>query len=202
MKTKLLLLATAALFASPVAAKANQKGSVYLGVTGTMQQFTKSEGADAAFDKTFKDETFWAAGIEAGYGYKVWNNLQLAGFVRGSYALAHEFDAAKKLAKQGAAFEIEPRVTIGWEIPMGSKASITPFVGAGVEFSFAKKAEDSKEYNTDWTVPGVLGARVNFGYVYTTISGRFDLTAKEHEQEKDKFKARSWGGALTVGAEF
>jgi hypothetical protein len=204
MKKKLLLLATAAVFFSPVAAKANQKGSIYVGLTGALQQFVKSTGDQVAFDNQYKDETFYSFGLEAGYGYKVWNNLQVAGWVRGVYSFEHEYAKDKDRAKAPAVIEFEPRVTLGWEFPVNNCFSITPFIGAGVEMSFTKK--DGKKYSTDWTIPAVAGVRANYGYFFASVNARYDLTTGKFADKKagqtEENKARAWGAALTVGAEF
>lgn len=205
MKKK-ILLATAAVFMSPVAAKANQKSSIYVGLTGALQQFLKSTGDQVAFDNQYKDETFYSAGLEAGYGYKVWSNLQLAGFVRGGYSFEHEYAADKKRAKESGVIEIEPRVTLGWEFPVSSNFTVTPFVGAGYEMSFIKK--DGKDYSMEWTIPAVVGVRANYGYVYVAVNGRFDLTTgkiadqAKAEGQTEENTARAWGAAVTAGAEF
>lgn len=207
MKKKLLLLATAAVFMSPVAAKANSKSSVYLGLTGTLERLATQGGQELASDY-LKDENFLSGGIEAGFGYKVWNNLQVAGWVRGLFSLEHTFAEAKKgedgkTLVRTSGFVIEPRVTLGWEFPVSGNFSITPFVGAGVEAYFSKK--DGKEYSVAWTIPGVAGVRANFGYVYASVNARFDLTATEVNKKSDVREAdtyRNWGVEASVGAEF
>jgi opacity protein-like surface antigen len=213
MKNKLLLLATAAVFMSPVAAKANSKGSVYVGLTGTFERLA-TQGDKAAVSDYLKDENFLSFGIEAGYGYKVWNNLQLAGWVRGLYSMEHAYPDSKKLtsgAKRSNdpyAIIIEPRVTLGWEFPVSGSISITPFVGAGVEVNVAKTKNKDTEFETQWKIPAVAGIRANFGYVYATINGRFDLTTSEvsdAEPAVDRLetdKVRSWGIEASIGAEF
>lgn len=210
MKNKLLLLATAAVFFSPVAAKANSKSSIYVGLTGTLERLA-SQGDKVAASDYLKDENFLGGGVEAGFGYKVWNNLQLAGWVRGMYAAEHKYPEAKKLTSgkdriDPSAWIIEPRVTLGWEIPVSANISITPFLGAGLELNFAKTKNNGTEYETQWKVPGVAGVRANFGVVYATLNGRFDLTTSEvadaDKVGSDVDKVRSWGVDLSVGAEF
>lgn len=214
MKKKLLLLATAAVFMSPVAAKANQKSSIYVGLTGTLERLA-TQGDKTTASDYLKDENFLSAGIEAGYGYKVWNNLQVAGFVRGLYSLEHAFaDTKKKFGSDvkrdndPAEWIIEPRVTLGWEFPVSSNFSITPFIGAGFEMNFAKTKNAGKEYEMNWKIPAVVGVRASFGYVYATINGRFDLTtsqvsdAEAEVAKSDADKVRSWGLEASVGAEF
>ncbi len=100
-------------------------------------------------------------------------------------------------------FVIEPRVTLGWEFPVSGNVSITPFIGVGAEAYFSKK--NGKEYEVAWTVPGVAGIRANFGYVYASVNGRFDLTATEINAKSDVREAdtyRNWGVEASVGAEF
>lgn len=198
------------MFFSPVAAKANSKSSIYVGVTGTLERLA-SQGDKTAASDYLKDENFLSFGLEAGYGYKVWNNLQLAGFVRGLYSLEHEYPDAKKLSTGAkrtdpGAFIIEPRVTLGWEIPVSGNISITPFLGAGLELNFAKTKNNGTEYETQWKVPGVIGARANFGVVYATLNGRLDLTTSDiadaDKVGSDVDKVRSWGVDIAVGAEF
>jgi hypothetical protein len=208
MKKKLLLLATAAVFFSPVAAKANSKSSIYVGLTGTLERLMSQGGQTLASDY-LKDENFLSGGIEAGYGYKVWSNLQVAGFVRGMYAAEHTYADAKKgedgkTLVRSSGFVIEPRVTLGWEVPVSGTVSITPFIGVGAEAYFSKK--DGKEYSVSWTVPGVAGVRANFGYVYASVNSRFDLTTTEINAKSDvRAEAdtyRNWGLEASVGAEF
>lgn len=209
MKKKLLLLATAAVFFSPVAAKANQKSSIYVGLTGTLERLATQGGQTFASDY-LKDENFFSGGVEAGFGYKVWNNLQVAGWVRGLYSFEHTYADTKKVGaevrKDPYAIVIEPRVTLGWEFPVSGTVSITPFVGTGFEFNWAKK--DGKEFKMDWKIPAVLGVRANFGYVYASVNGRFDLTAAEINAadaavgRTEADTARFWGIEASVGAEF
>lgn len=202
MKKKLLLLATAAVFFSPVAAKANSKSSIYVGLTGTLERLASQAGNTAETDY-FKDENYLSAGIEAGYGYKVWNNLQVAGWLRGLYAVEHKFDNAKNKSALPHAIVLEPRITLGWEIPVSSNISITPFVGAGWEMNFAKK--DGKEFKMDWKIPAVLGVRANFGFVYAAVNGRYDLTASEvnaKEGDREADSLRNWGVEASFGSEF
>ena len=202
MKKKLLLLATAVVFFSPVAAKANQKSSIYVGITGALERLA-SQGGDTAQTRFLKDENIFALGLEAGFGYKVWNNLQLAGWVRGLYGPEHKFDAKKAQEALPYSIVVEPRVTLGWEFPVSANISITPFVGAGWEMSWAKT--DGKEFKMKWKVPAVLGVRANFGFVYASVNGRFDLTASEINAKTDVREAdtfRNWGMEASVGAEF
>ena len=208
MKKKLLLLATAAVFMSPVAAKANQKSSIYVGLTGTMERLATQGGQTLASDY-LKDENFFSVGAEAGFGYKVWSNLQVAGWLRGLYSGEHTYaDATKgedgKTLVRPSGFVIEPRVTLGWEIPVSGNISITPFIGVGAEADFSKR--DGKEYSVSWTIPAVGGIRANFGYVYAAVNGRFDLTATEINAKSDvRAEAdtyRNWGVEASVGAEF
>ena len=212
MKKKLLLLATAAVFFSPVAAKANSKSSIYVGLTGTLERLM-SQGDKTTASDYLKDENFLSGGIEAGYGYKVWNNLQVAGLVRGLYSLEHTYPDAKKLTSgtkrvDPAAWIIEPRLTLGWEIPVSGTVSITPFIGAGFEMNFAKTKNKGTEYEMNWKIPAVAGLRANFGYVYATINGRFDLTTSDVAYadapvgNTDTDKVRSWGVEASLGAEF
>lgn len=214
MKKKLLLLATAAVFFSPVAAKANQAGSVYVGLTGTLERLA-TQGGQALASDYLKDESFLSAGIEAGYGYKVWSNLQVAGWIRGLYSVEHAFadtkkkaDAVTKRANDPAALIIEPRLTLGWEFPIGGNFSITPFAGAGIEVNFAKTKKNGTEYEANWKIPAVAGVRANFGSVYVSFNGRIDLTTSDVSDAEaaiaktDADKVRSWGLEASVGAEF
>lgn len=209
MKKNLLLLATAAVFMSPVAAKANQKSSIFVGLTGTFERLA-TQGGQAVVSDYLKDESFLGLGLEAGFGYKVWNNLQLAGWVRGVYSFEHTFADTKKVGaetrKDPYAIVIEPRVTLGWEFPVSGNISITPFIGAGFEMNFAKK--DGKEFKMDFKIPAVFGVRANFGYVYASVNGRFDLTSAEINAKDEKVgrteadTARFWGIDASIGAEF
>jgi hypothetical protein len=209
MKKKLLLLATAAVFFSPVAAKANSKSSIYVGLTGTLERLMSQGGQTLASDY-LKDENFLSGGIEAGYGYKVWSNLQVAGFVRGMYSVEHTYADAKKVGdavrKDPYAIVIEPRVTLGWEFPVSGTVSITPFIGAGFEMNWAKK--DGKEFKMDWKIPAVAGVRANFGCVYASLNARFDLTAAEINAKDEAIgrteadTARFFGVEASIGAEF
>lgn len=212
MKKKLLLLATAAVFFSPVAAKANSRSSIYVGLTGTLERLA-TQGERTAVSDYLKDENFLSGGIEAGYGYKVWNNLQVAGLLRTLYSVEHAYPDAKKLANgtkriDPSAGIIEPRVTLGWEIPVSGNVSITPFIGAGFEMSFAKTKNNGTECEMNWKVPAVAGVRANFGYVYVSLNGRFDLTTSEVTVVDptvgniDTDKVRSWGLEASIGAEF
>lgn len=211
MKKKLLLLATAAVFFSPVAAKANQKQSIYVGVTGTLERLA-TQGDKTAVSDYLKDENFLSAGIESGYGYKVWRNLQLAGWIRGLYSFEHTYANTKKVGdvvrKDPYAIVVEPRVTLGWEFPVSGSVSITPFIGAGLEVNFAKTKNNGTEYETNWKVPAVAGVRANFGSVYVAFNGRFDLTPSDVSDAEvavaktDADKVRSWGLEASVGAEF
>lgn len=203
MKNKLLLLATAAVFMSPVAAKPNQKSSIFVGLTGALERLA-TQGGNTTETDNYKDENFLSAGIEAGFGYKVWNNLQLAGWIRGMYGVEHKFAEAKKSADLPYSIIVEPRITLGWEFPVSGNISITPFIGAGFEMNFAKK--DGKDYSMEWKIPAVAGVRANFGYVYVTLNGRIDATASvknaksDVRPEADTF--RNWGVEASVGAEF
>lgn len=203
MKNKLLLLATAAAFMSPVAAKANQNGSIFVGLTGTLERLATQGGNTLETDR-FKDESFLSVGIEAGYGYKVWKNLQIAGWVRGLYGPEHKYDEKKKLKNLPSEIIIEPRITLGWEFPVGGSFTITPFFGAGFEMSWTKK--DDKETKMNFKMPAVAGVRMNYSYVYLTLNGRFDITATEVNEksdvraEADSF--RNWGIEASLGAEF
>lgn len=209
MKKKLLLLATVAVFMSPVAAKANQKSSIFVGLTGTLERLA-TQGGQALASDYLKDENFLGLGVEAGFGYKVWNNLQLAGWVRGAYSFEHTYADAKKVGletrKDPYAIVVEPRITLGWEFPVSGNISITPFIGAGFEMNFAKK--DGKDFGMDWKIPAVLGLRANFGYVYASVNGRFDLTAAEINKKDEAIRraeadtARFWGVDASIGAEF
>jgi opacity protein-like surface antigen len=211
MKKKLLLLATAAVFFSPVAAKANAKSSIYVGLTGTLERLATQGDSSIASDY-LKDENFLSGGIEAGYGYKVWNNLQVAGWVRGLYSLEHTYPDAKKLTNGNkrvdpAAFIIETRVTLGWEIPVSANISITPFIGTGFEMNIAKTKDNGTKYETNWKIPAVAGVRANFGVVYATLNARFDLTTSDVADADAPVgsaadKVRSWGAEVSVGAEF
>lgn len=202
---KILLLASAVAVLSPVAAKANQKSSVYVGIAGTLERLF-SQGGSAVASDYLKDENFFAIGIEGGFGYKVWNNLQLAGFLRAQYSPEHDFAKEKNQTKGTAGAVIEPRVTLGWEIPVSGNFTITPFIGAGFEMNFAKK--DGKEYGMDWKVPAVLGARFGFGYVYASVNGRLDLTSQEINKKDEALgraeadTAKFFGVDVSVGAEF
>ncbi len=209
MKNKLLLLATAAVFMSPVAAKANQNSSIYVGLTGTLERLATQIG-QAAVSDYLKDENFLGSGIEAGFGYKVWNNLQVAGWLRGVYSFEHTFADTKKVGnatrKDPYAIIVEPRITLGWEFPVSGNVSITPFIGAGFEMNFAKK--DGKKFSMDWKIPALAGVRANFGYVYASVNARFDLTAAEINKKDEKIgrtevdAARFWGIDTSIGAEF
>lgn len=203
MKNKLLLLATAAVFMSPVAAKSGQKSSIFVGLTGALERLA-TQGGNKAETDFLNDENFLSGGVEAGFGYNVWNNLQLTGWIRGMYGVEHKFAEAKKRADLPYAIIVEPRVTLGWEFPVSGNISITPFVGAGFEMNWAKK--DGKEFKMDWNIPFVAGVRANFGYVYATLNGRIDTTASEINAktdvrpEADTF--RKWGIDASIGAEF
>jgi hypothetical protein len=213
MKKKLLLLATAAVFLSPVAAKANQKGSVYVGLTGTLERLA-TQGDQPTVSDYLKDENYFSAGVEAGCGYKVWNNLQVAGLVRGLYSFEHKFADTKKKIDGTArdadpsAWIVEPRVTLGWEFPVNNCFSITPFIGAGFEMNFAKTKNAGKEYEMNWKIPGVFGVRANYSSVYVSLNGRFDITASEISNADAAIgktgtdKVRAWGLDASVGAEF
>lgn len=203
MKNKLLLLATAAAFMSPVAAKANQNYSIFVGATGTLERLA-TQGGNTAETDVFKDESFLSAGLEVGFGYKVWSNLQIAGWLRGLYGFEHKFDEKKKAANLPYELVLEPRLTVGWEFPVGASFTITPFIGAGAEMSWTKK--NDKEFKMNWKIPGVVGIRANYGYVYATLSGRFDITASEKNEKSDVRPEadtyRNWGIEASLGAEF
>lgn len=209
MKNKLLLLATAAVFLSPVAAKANQKSSIYVGGTGGFERLASQGGVAAASDY-LKDETFGSLGVEAGFGYKVWQNLQVAGWVRGLYSFEHKFAEGKKLENgtnrvDPYAIVIEPRVTLGWEFPVNQTVSITPFLGVGAEMSASKK--DGKSFSANWKMPVVGGVRVGIGSVYLSVNARYDLTSAEINAKDaavgrtEADTARFWGMDFAIGAE-
>jgi hypothetical protein len=205
---KIILLSTAAVLLSPIAAKANQKSSIFVGAFGTVERLAIQHGEAAASDY-LKDESFWTGGIEAGYGYKAWKNLQVTGLLRAGYSPEHTYADTKKvgdaLRKDPGAVIVEPRVTVGWEFPVSGNVTITPFIGTGLEMNFSKK--DGKKVSTDLKMPLVGGARFGFGTVYVSLNGRFDLTSaaidkKTEALNREADAVRFLGGELSVGAEF
>lgn len=207
---KIILLSTAAALLTPLAAKANQKSSIFVGAFGTLERLATQHGTDAASDY-LKDENFWALGIEGGFGYKVWKDMQISGWLRAGYSFEHEFKEGKVGAdgnrrKDPYALIVEPRVTFGWEFAVANNMTITPFIGFGVEMNFSKKEDD--KWGTDVKVPAVLGARFAYNPVYVSINGRFDVNSQDINKADAALgrdtadSVRYWGVEASIGAEF
>lgn len=199
----MLFLATAVMFASPVAAKANQQYSYFAGIHGAMQRYYHSSGGEKAlFDARYNNKKLWAFGIEGGFGGKVYNDLRVDGFLQGRYALAPTYALT---GEDIYGFEVQPTVTLGWEFPMG-QFSLTPFAGLGLEATIAKPNE---KYKLTFLPRVVGGLRLGAGPMYVSANFQWDLMSqaadsanKELVADKEKMFGRSWCVQLALGLEF
>lgn len=208
---KIILLSTAAVLLSPIAAKANQKSSILVGGTFALErQLTgsaNSEGGKLELKK-FEGENYISFGLESYYTYKVWNGLQIAPGLRALYAPEHTFEASKNMPKLLNSFVVEPRFLLGYEVQLGSNFTMTPFLGVGFEWTIdkEKKADGkSEEWKADkWKVTGALGARFAYSHFYASLAGRFDLTASDLPKGSlaEAPTYRNGGVELSIGAEF
>lgn len=207
---KIILLSTAAVLLSPIAAKANQKSSILVGGTFALErQLTgsfKDVGGEAELKK-FEGENYLSFGLESYYTYKVWNSLQIAPGLRALYAPEHTFEASKNMPKLLNSFIIEPRFVLGYEVQLGANFTLTPFVGLGLEWTIdkEKKADGRDEWKFDkWKVTGALGARFAYSNFYASLAGRFDLTASDLPKGTlaEAPTYRNGGVEVSIGAEF
>jgi hypothetical protein len=210
---KIILLTTAAALLSPLAAKANNKSSIMVGLKGMWERQATGSSNTGGEDilKGYEGENFLAGGLEGYYTYKVWKNLQVAAGAEITFAPEHTFkDENKKLVdadKAPYAIGFAPRVNVGWAIAAGNDVEITPYIGFGVEGQFAErtKADGKKEWTSQWKMPILAGVRVNYSYFYANVAGRFDATSTnlmEGLTKEGKADARYAGVELSIGAEF
>jgi hypothetical protein len=205
---KIILLSTAAMLLSPVAAKAGQKGSILVGLTGTLERLMSASHTASTSDsvKNYDGENYLSAGAEAFYTYKVYNNLQVAGGVRGMYALEHEFETSKNHPKLLSGFVIEPRVTVGYEFEVAPKFTLTPYAGLGFEFNIAKEKDTAgkEAWASHFKLIAPVGVRVAYDYFYANLNARFDVTSTDLPKGNlaEAPTARNFGVEVSIGAEF
>jgi len=209
---KIILLTTAAVLFSPIAAKSNQKSSILVGIKASAERMIWNSAAEnnQTEQNTVKDyegENFWGGGAEFGYSYKVSGNWLFAGILGVAYSPEHEFAKDKSHPKTKAQVNLRPEIAAGYEFQLGHNASVTPFVGVGAEFAIYNE-NDSGDASlaTKWKVPFAVGARVNVSYFYATLAGRFDLTATDLPTGSlangKALKSRNGGLEISIGAEF
>lgn len=219
---KIILLSTAAALLSPLAAKANQKSSILVGLRGSYEWVFNGSPANEndIVGKDFVDglskESFGAIGLEVAYTNKVWNNLQLGIGLSGLYGPESKLadDVAKKLksikdGKLPLSFIGEVRGTIGWSFPVTSSFELTPFAGIGAEITARKgiTVENSTEHwRSQFKVPVYLGVRASYGYMYASFAGRMDTMTHDamdgFDAKTSKANIRNWGLDASIGAEF
>lgn len=206
---KIILLTTAAVLLSPIAAKANQKSSILVGGTFVLERkltgSSKDVGGEAIL-ALYDNENFISYGLETYYTYKVWNGLQIAPGLRASYAPEHKFEASKNTPNLLSTWQIEPRLNLGYEVQLGSAFTMTPFLGLGIEASIyqAENANKKKEWTADWKPLGIVGARFAYNYFYASLGAHFDLMSTEVGKGKivEPANLHKWGFEVSLGAEF
>jgi opacity protein-like surface antigen len=207
---KIILLSTAAVLLSPIAAKANQKSSILVGGTFALERQLTGSSKDVGGEevlKKFEGENYLSFGLEAYYTYKVWNGLQIAPGLRALYAPEHTFEASKNMPKLLNSFVVEPRFLLGYEVQLGSNVTLTPFAGFGFEWTIdkEKKADGKDEWKFDkWKVTAVAGARFAYSNFYAALAGRFDVTASDLPKGTlaEAPTYRNGGVEVSIGAEF
>ncbi len=210
---KIILLSTAAMLLSPIAAKANQKSSILVGLKGVWERKVGGDSNIGGEDilKAYEGENFISGGIETYYTYKAWKSLQISAGAEFTFSPEHEFQAASQtvLGNKAAPYSLglAPRFNIGWTFASANNLEITPYVGFGLEFNFAEqtKAADKKEWASEFKMPVFAGVRVNYSYFYASLAGRIDATSTdlmEGRAADAKADARFAGVELSIGSEF
>lgn len=191
---------------SPLAAKVDQKSSILVGATGTLERILSSN-ANATTKSTvekFEGENYISGGIEGYYTYKVHGNVQVAGGLRALYVPEHKLEGSTQ-ADLSSGFVLEPRLTAGYEFAFAQKLAVTPYAGFGLEVQFDKqKTNGTEEWeaNTKLVVP--VGVRVGYSNFYANLNLRFDVTSTDLPKGAftDAPSARNWGFDGSIGAEF
>lgn len=206
---KIILLSTAAMLLSPLAAKAGQKSSIIVAATGTLERVmsSSSNATTKSIVEQHEGENFLAFGAEGYYTYKVYGDVVVAGGLRALYAPEHKFEESKGAANLVAGFVVEPRVTVGYEFAVAQNFSVTPYAGLGVEFNIdqEKTTAGKEEWKTHTKLILPVGARMTYANFFANVNARFDVTATDLPKSTFSTEVpsvRNWGVEISLGAEF